>query len=94
MEMTMSKNNKQPNGSSLASCAWRITCSPHEWTWTQEEQEAMARAVVEMSDRIHRASVAFCGDKSDGEAAAEMFRILSEVNKWISKRQDQHFQEA
>jgi hypothetical protein len=40
----------------------------------------MARAVVEMSVRIHRASVAFCGDKSDGETAAEMFRILSETN--------------
>jgi hypothetical protein len=40
----------------------------------------MARAVVEMSGRIHRACVAFCGDKSDGETAAEMFRILSETN--------------
>lgn len=31
-----------------ATCAWRITLSPHEWTWTQVEQEAMARAVVEL----------------------------------------------
>jgi hypothetical protein len=69
-ETKMSETNKQPSGSPLASPPW-----------TQEEQEAMARAVVEMSDRIHRASVAFCGDKSDGETAAEMFCILSETNK-------------
>jgi len=29
-----------------ASVAYRITLSPHEWTWTQEEVEAMARTVV------------------------------------------------
>jgi hypothetical protein len=31
-----------------ASSAYRITLSPHEWAWTQAEQEAMARAIVEM----------------------------------------------
>jgi hypothetical protein len=31
-----------------ASSAYRITLSPHEWTWTQEEQEAMARATVDL----------------------------------------------
>ena len=31
-----------------ASCAYRITLSPHEWTWTQEEVEAMARYLVEI----------------------------------------------
>lgn len=31
-----------------ASSAYRITLSEHEWTWTQAEQEAMARAVVEL----------------------------------------------
>ena len=29
-----------------ASCAYWITASPHEWTWTQAQQEAMARALV------------------------------------------------
>ena len=29
-----------------ASVAYRITMSPHEWTWTQEEIEAMARWIV------------------------------------------------
>jgi hypothetical protein len=29
-----------------ASCAYRITLSPHEWTWTQEEQQNMAEAIV------------------------------------------------
>lgn len=26
--------------------AYRITLSPHEWTWTQEEQEEMAREIM------------------------------------------------
>lgn len=59
-----------------ASYAWRITCSPVEWSWTQEEQEKMARAVVEFSRRIHKASVAFCDDGPDGRAAANMLEIL------------------
>ena len=71
------------------SCAWWITCSPHEWTWTQEEQEAMARAVVEMSGRIHRASVAFCGDQSDAATAAEMFQILSEPNASVNQLREE-----
>jgi len=29
-----------------ASVAYRITCSTCEWTWTQAEQEDMARAIV------------------------------------------------
>jgi hypothetical protein len=33
-----------------ASCAYRITLSPHEWTWTQEEQEAMAAAIVKLDE--------------------------------------------
>ena len=50
----MSENNEQPSGSPMhpASCAWWITCSPNEWKWTQEEQEAMARAVVDMAEHI------------------------------------------
>lgn len=31
-----------------ASSAYRITLSPHEWEWTQEEQEALARTVVKL----------------------------------------------
>lgn len=31
-----------------ASVAWRMILSPHEWTWTQEEQEAMALSILEM----------------------------------------------
>lgn len=31
-----------------ASSAYRITLSPHEWTWTKEEQEAMAAAIVKL----------------------------------------------
>ena len=70
-----------------ASAAYRMHLSPHEWTWTQEEQEAMARALIYRDSeaavlrrRIKAAQVAFCGDKSDGETAAEMFRILSGQN--------------
>ena len=38
----------EPEGMELPveSCAYRITMSQHEWTWTQEEQEAMARYIV------------------------------------------------
>ena len=28
-------------------CATRMALSPHEWTWTQQEQELMARALAE-----------------------------------------------
>lgn len=36
-----------------ASSAYRITMSPHEWTWTQSEQEEMARALVQLdADRV------------------------------------------
>ena len=31
-----------------ASSAYRINLSPHEWEWTQDEQEAIARALVEL----------------------------------------------
>ena len=31
-----------------ASSAYRVTMSPHEWTWTEEEQIAMAKALVEL----------------------------------------------
>lgn len=34
---------------SPASCAWWVTCSPHEWVWTHDEQVAMAREVVRLS---------------------------------------------
>jgi len=40
--------------------------------------ETLQRERNAMASRIHRASVAFCKDGSDGEIAAEMFRILSE----------------
>lgn len=31
-----------------ASCAYRITMSPHEWEWSQSEQEAIASALVQL----------------------------------------------
>lgn len=31
-----------------SSCAYRITLSSHEWTWTQKEQEEMARTIVQL----------------------------------------------
>ena len=31
-----------------ASSAYRVTMSPHEWTWTEQEVLAMARAVVQL----------------------------------------------
>lgn len=38
-----------------ASSAYRITMSPHEWTWTQEEQEQMAKAIVLRDAQIAKA---------------------------------------
>jgi hypothetical protein len=35
-----------------ASSAYRITMSPHEWQWTQVEQEAMARALVQRDAQL------------------------------------------
>jgi len=40
--------------------------------------ETLQRERNAMASRIHRASVAFCKDGSDGGIAAEMFQILSE----------------
>lgn len=41
-----------------ASVAYRITLSAHEHTWTQEEQEAMARALVQLDRRRNEAKSA------------------------------------
>jgi hypothetical protein len=38
--------------------AYRITLSPHEWTWTQAEQEEMARDVQKLlteNDKFRKA---------------------------------------
>jgi hypothetical protein len=35
-----------------ASSAYRITMSPHEWNWTQAEQEAMACALVQRDAQL------------------------------------------
>lgn len=32
--------------------AYRMTLSPHEWTWNQDEQEAMAQFVLWAHQRI------------------------------------------
>jgi sarcosine oxidase gamma subunit len=55
-------NNPKSKGSSAA---YRLNLSPDEWTWTQEEQEEMARdlleafavnkALVQAVDRIAKA---------------------------------------
>jgi len=31
-------------------CALRVTMSPHEWTWTQDEQVEMARELLRLDD--------------------------------------------
>lgn len=37
-----------------ASCAFWITCSPHEWTWKQSEQEEMARTIVKAAESANK----------------------------------------
>lgn len=39
-------------GSAIPSCAWWVTCSPHEWTWTQDQQAEMARACIRYSSAL------------------------------------------
>lgn len=41
--------------SSACMSAWRITLSPHEWTWTQKEQEEMAKYIVLLSNKVKAA---------------------------------------
>ena len=40
----------------VASCAHRLFLSPHEWTWTQAEQEEMAREIIRLGDAIKLAA--------------------------------------
>lgn len=55
-----------------ASCAYWITCSEHEWVWTQAEQEAMAKAIVDMDKERNSLRMALGGLlaalKKDSEA--------------------------
>lgn len=60
------------------SVAYRIQLSPHEWTWTQEEQEAMASAVVRM----------------DGELSDMKRRISSYSNVMLPKVLDAYFSDS
>ncbi len=46
-----------------ASAAYRMHLSPHEWTWTQSEQEAMAEAIIALD--------------SERAQLRERFKILS-----------------
>jgi len=59
-----------------ASCAYRITLSPHEWTWTQEEVEAMAKQLVDMD----------CGESQEEEVIQlsdyDGVRILPETTEF------------
>lgn len=58
-----------------ASAAYWITCSPHEWTWTQKEQEAMARAIVD-SDK----------ERNDMRMAiGNLLSVIKNENKEVSK---------
>lgn len=38
----------------LSAAIW-VTASPHEWTWTKEQQVAMARYCIHASSVIHKA---------------------------------------
>jgi len=40
----------------VASCAHRLFLSPHEWTWTQAEQEEMAREIIRLGNAIKLAA--------------------------------------
>ena len=43
-----------PQKEALDAAIW-VTCSPHEWEWTHEQQVAMARYCVEASKTIYEA---------------------------------------
>ena len=40
----------------VPSGAHRVVLSPHEWTWTQAEQEEMAREIIRMGDAVKLAA--------------------------------------
>ena len=40
----------------VASCAHRLFLSPHEWAWTQAEQEEMAREIIRLGNAIKLAA--------------------------------------
>jgi len=67
-----------------ASCAYWITCSPHEWVWTQAEQEAMAKAIVNMDKERNSLRMALGGLlsalKKDNEDEASKALIAACVN--------------
>jgi hypothetical protein len=54
VDRSLAEHNRKTNFSNPPpSSAYRITLSPHEWTWTQAEQEEMARAVIESERACH-----------------------------------------
>ena len=58
----MSDNKRE-----LGSTWYRITLSPHEWTWTQSEQEDMAQHIVDLlKERSrHTEALKFYADKDN-----------------------------
>ena len=52
-----------------ASVAYRVTLSPHEWKWTQTEQEDMACALVQLDEYRCRL------ERELAEARAEIVRL-------------------
>jgi len=64
-----------------ASVAYRITMSPHEWTWTQAEQEEIAKAVVERDAQLTAL------EQERGQLKAKLASLekglpVSELNVW------------
>lgn len=45
----------------MKSTWYRITLSPHEWTWTQDEQEEMANHILKQEQEINELRrLAYC----------------------------------
>jgi hypothetical protein len=72
-----------------ASSAYRITMSEHEWTWTQAEQEAMAKAIVRLDGERMRwitPDLARLLDPKDGTLVLAEFENGFHLFKFNSKR--------
>lgn len=72
-----------------ASSAYRITMSPHEWEWTQPEQEAMAKAVVVLdAQRAQlRRALEDIGKVVDAwEAEGHALNVLADIRAIVQRK--------
>jgi len=61
----------------MASPAYRITLSPHEWEWTQEDQEEMAREIIKYQKNMEMVT-AFLHELRKSDLRHEFVKLAAE----------------